>query len=89
MFVKGTQVFLLILTYCLDLVLALTTKSVIAIAIASLISAFLGGILNLIYALFIRKMVFEKAKISNNKKRNIKYFEIFINYSSINCYFQP
>jgi O-antigen/teichoic acid export membrane protein len=67
-FVKRTQVFLLILTYCLDLVLALTTKSVIAIAIASLISAFLGGILNLIYALFIRKMVFEKAKISNNKK---------------------
>ena len=78
-FVRGFQIIFSVLSYAANLVLAITTKSIIAIACVSFAGAFLTGIINLIYAIKVRKMHFEKTKIGAYKSE----IPNIIKYSSI------
>lgn len=78
-FTRGTQIVLSIAAHIANMILAINTRSIIYIAIVSMCSALLNGISNLVYAVKAKKMLFENAKIKDNKSE----ISSIIKYSSI------
>ena len=78
-FVRGIQVIVSLLTYSLDLILAIYTKSIISIALVTFFASLFNGVLNLLYALKIRKMSFVSVKSFDAKQD----FKRIVGYSSI------
>lgn len=78
-FIRGVQILVSLLTYGLNVVLAIYTKSIISIAIISLSNSLLNGLFNFFYATKIKKMPFYKKQMSK-KEKGLSYI---FKYSSI------
>ena len=78
-FVRGIQVIGTIGLHLANVFLAITTKSIISIAIATLANALFNGLANLFFALTAKKMVFTKTRFDQNRK----LLNTIIKYSSV------
>ena len=78
-FVRGAQIVFSIIGYTANIVIALTAKSIVLISIFSLISAIIQGLFNFFYAIKLKKMTFEKAKLKEHRNE----LKIIARYSSI------
>lgn len=79
-FVRGVQIIVSLGSYATNLILAMTTKSIIPIAIVSFLSAFFTGLVNMFYSLRAKKMTFNK---SEKLKKNKQLLKLISKYSSI------
>lgn len=76
---KGLGVALSILTYVLNILVAIITKSIVLIAAVSVFSSLFSGIIHLFYAIRVKNMRFERARLKGYGRDALDIFK----YSSI------